>query len=289
MSLIKKWCSGIAIAGVLLLMASCGEGPTGTSGEAPEVGAVLAKGGQGGGGGPKEKFRDVDVHVPSAAENALIGDPESVSGLDYIGGFCGTRAKAASSFSFWPFYGGMNRKEMKDYENNPDCWVNGSLIRRWLRVDLASARVHKICRPGDSDFDPSLESCPNDNPSEHEGEMTLGEWAASSNPLDDPAGRDTVRVASVGIFDSETGFSRAGLRIDYCGAASHPLKFDASRFVGSNDVSLSRSGSSTHIATQTGPDDNVGLCGHYDATSGQSMVLLLHVDFEYDVKDKPSG
>jgi hypothetical protein len=283
MSLKMKCCSGLAVAGALLLVASCAEGPTLPPDDAG-VGPVLKKGG---GGGPPQ-FRDVDVHISNVVPNALVGDTWSDT-LDYKGGWCGTVAKAYTSFSMWPFYGGMNRKELKDYENDLTCWENGSLIRRWMRVDLAAARVHKICRPGDDDFDPSLESCPNDNPTEHVGEMTLGELA-DSLWLDDPAGRDTVRLATVGIFDSETDFSRGGLRIDYCGAASHPLKFDASRFLGSNDVSVTRPDTATtHIETQSGLDNNVGLCGHYDETEGQAMVLLLHLDFEYDVKDKPSG
>ena len=100
-------------------------------------------------------------------------------------------------------------------------------------------------------------------------------------------------MASVGRFNTTTGYSRGGLRIVYCSGASHPLKFVASRFLSSNDVEVTRpDATTTHIETQIGEDNNVGLCGRYDTSwDGNSqtetpLVLLLHLDFAYDVKDK---
>jgi hypothetical protein len=292
MSFTKKCCSALAVAGALLLVTSCAEGPT-LPPDDGEVGPVLKKGGGKGGGPPQ--VRDVDVEIRSDfAGNALIGDGLGL----YEGGKCGALAVRSTNFYMRPFDGGMNKKEMRDFEESAECGRNpdSTAVRRWMSVDLSAARVHRICKPGDADFDPSLEACPNDHPVSHDGELTLAQMIANGD-LDSIVGsgfdHGHVYNAGVGSINTTDGLSRGSFRVVYCGAASHPLKFDASRFPGSNDVWVDNSDTTNvHIETQPGPHDNVGLCAHYDATwDGDSetqtpLVLLLHLDFAYDVIDQ---
>lgn len=252
MSLRTKWCSGFAVAGVLLLVASCAEGPTLPPDDA-EVGPLLKKG-----GGPPQ-LRDVDVEIPSDyTGNALIGDDFELNDGLYEGGKCAVVAKAGSSFSFFPFYGAMNGKERKDYEGDPDCRdAEGSLIQRWMRVDLANAKVHT---------------------EDHVDEPTLAQFILDEGlPEIDIGNDDVMNHAKVSTFDV-SGSSGGSFGVPYC----NYLQFNDA--VGPNDLLISQDGSVVHVRTQDYPN-NVGLCA-YDVSGEEPLWVLLHLDIAYDVKDK---
>jgi hypothetical protein len=233
-------------------VASCAEGPTLPPDDAA-VAPLLKKGGGGGGGPPQ--LRDVDVEIPTG--NALIDD-----GLGpYRGENCAVVAKAGSSFSFFPFYGAMNRKERKDYENDPNCRdINGTLIQRSIRVDLANAMVH----------DPA--SHPNED-------VTLAQLIIDQG-LDPIGSDDVMNHAKVSVFDGSGVYqSRVSFGVPYC----NYLMFDDE--VGSNDLTVAQTEGNVRVETQAWPD-NVGLCAH-DTGGDEPLVILLHLDIAYDAKDKP--
>jgi hypothetical protein len=260
MSLKTKCCSGLAVAGTLLLVASCAEGPT-LPLDNGEVGAVLKK------GGPKgPQLREVNVAIPSPSDfpgNALIGDGLVLTEGLYEGGKCGVVALAGSSFSFFPFYGGMNKKQLRDFEKAGECGWNhdsptdSTAVRRWMRVDLAAAKVHV-------------------GP-DHIGELTLGEMIGLGS-MDSIGTDDVMNHAKVSIFDgSGTYDSRGSFGVPYC----NYLMFNAGGAPGSNDLRVTQSTGTVRVETQPGPN-NVGLCAH-DTGGAEPLEILLHLDIAYDV------
>ncbi|KPJ92265.1 MAG: hypothetical protein AMS18_07765 [Gemmatimonas sp. SG8_17] len=247
------------------------------------------------GSSPETPLRDVDVGIAdtllNGLSNALEGDGLGL----YVGsdpnhlenGECGVVAQAGSAFSFWPFYGGMNRKQLRDFERRGECGRNpdGSAVRRAVTINLADAKVHRICASGGSDF----VICENDDPTNHSGEMTLGELIADS--LVDPiAGADSVRNIKLAFLETTSGLSRGSFQVEYCGG----LGFVDEGTWGLYALSVDNTDlSSVHVETQAGPDRNVASCGHYDTKwdpqreTPTPLVLLLHVDITYDVIDKP--
>jgi hypothetical protein len=231
-----------------------------------ESGPVLAK------GGPKgPQLREVNVAIPSLIErmpqdvpNALIGDGLQMTDGVYEGGKCGVVALAGSGFNFFPFYGGMNKKELRDFEQAGECGWNwdgtdSTAVRRWVRVDLANAKVHTDVT--------------------HSNEPTFAQFIIDQS-LPDIGTNDIMNHAKVAFFDV-SGLSRGMFGVPYC----NYLRFDND--VGSKNLRITHDGDGSTVHVETQPDpDNIGLCA-YDVTLEPPLgTVLLHIDIAYDVKEK---
>jgi len=243
-------------------------------------------------------LRDVDMLIPGTVStgltNFLRGDTLGLyvgGDRNHLDGECGVVAQAGSTFSFFPFYGGMNKKELRTFERLAECGRNpepkGPAVRRTVTINLNDARVHRICPSTDSEF----VVCENVDSLNHSGESTLGELIAAGQ-LDSIMGADSVRHVTVAFFETSNDLSRGGFQVAYCGG----LGFVDDGTWGLYALSVDNSNpSNVHIETQRGPHWNVASCGHYDTkwddldgnpNTPTPLVLLLHVDIAYDVIDK---
>jgi len=247
------------------------------------------------GSDPQVPLRDVDVVIPETLSSGIDNylQPDDLG--PYVGsdpnhlenGECGVVAQAGSTFSFWPFYGGMNRKQLRDFERAGECGRNpdGTAVRRAVTINLAAAKVHKICASTGSDF----VICENDDPTNHSADSTLAELIAAGR-VDAIAGADTVRKVQLAFLEDD--LSRGGFQVEYCGG----LGFGDEGVWGLHALSVDHADPSrVRVETQEEPDLNVASCGHYDTTyddldgnpqTPTPLVLLLHVDLVYEVVEK---
>ena len=242
-------------------------------------------------------LRDVNMWIPDTLPTGLTNSLKSDTLGLYIGsdrnhlenenGECGVVAVAGSTFSLWPFYGGMNRKQLRDFERAFDCGVgsDGKALRRAATINLADALVHRACWSDDAEF----VLCENSDPMDHVGEVTLQDMIDAGLDsivgagLDSIVGTDTVRNFKLAHFDTGNSRSRGGFQVAYCGG----LGFVDDGQWGLYALEVDNSDPShVYVGTQAGQDKNVASCGHLDTVSGRAVVLLLHVDIAYEVIDK---
>lgn len=234
-------------------------------------------GGGGGGGGGSST-------VTAVAITSLAGDLSSDGHGDYIQGKCGVKAtwEADPSFlSFRPVDNGLNRKDEKDIESDPDC---DGVYPRYVDIDLATTPVRGYCvNPSSGD------SCTPGELVEPPAGTTLSDLA-DQNTVDAPAGETISSLAArlyVAGDDGDETTAPGGLNTEYCldDGRGRPFRFDPARNAGSSEfaVTLTAEGRPARIETQPWPD-NVGSCLH-TRSDGSEVLLLLELDLAVDIEE----
>lgn len=254
-----------------------------TTGDA-EVAVVGTGPGKGRKGVGSELFAVVANFVPkvvtfsSAAGSMLVPD---IAGPVYEHGVCGVKAlwdDDPQYFRFRPVDNGLSPKDERNLDRS--C----ADFPRSATLDISEAPVVGYCvEPASSD------GCLPSELVTPAGEPTLAQLAAQANaPVDDPEGREGLFSAALRPFEGDGTLAPGGLNVAYCldgRQSGRPLRFDPDRNPGSSALAyaLGSIGDVTHVETQPAPN-NVGSCAHV-RSNGQVVVVLLRIDFAYDVTE----